>query len=111
MDVRLPDGMPFPTVKAVEVVPPYGLQLTFGDGTSGVVGASRWIQCEPPNVFAALRDPSEFAKVALLPEWGTITWPGDVDVCPDVLYALAHGIALPGIDQVTVPSSGAPAAS
>ena len=98
MAVDLPPGLPFPLVTAVEVVPPYGLRLNFEDGTSGVVDASRWLLREPPGVFERLRDPAEFAKVRLLPEWGTIVWPGNVDVCPDVLYALAHDIALPGID-------------
>lgn len=74
------------------------MHLTFEDGTSGVVDGWRWLRHEPPGVFAPLRDPAEFAKVRLLPEWGTIAWSGDVDLCPDVLYALAHGIALPGID-------------
>lgn len=98
MDVELPPGMPFPRVTAVEVIPPYGLHLTFEDGTSGVVDGCRWLRHEPPGVFAPLRDPAEFAKVHLLPEWGTIAWSDDLDLCPDVLYALAHGIALPGID-------------
>ena len=98
MNVELPPGMPFPRVTAVEVVPPYGLHLTFADGTSGEVDGSRWLRGEPPGVFAPLRDPAEFAKVHLLPEWGTIAWSDDLDLCPDVLYALAHGIALPGID-------------
>ncbi len=80
------------------MVPPYGLRLSFEDGTSGVVDGARWVERDRPGVFARLRDPAEFAKVRLLPEWGTIAWPDDVDLCPDVLYALAHGIHLPGIE-------------
>jgi len=98
MEVELPPGMPFPRVTAVEVIPPYGLHLTFEDGTSGVVDGARWLRGEPLGVFAPLLDPAEFAKVYLLPECGTIAWSDDLDVCPDVLYAIAHGIALPGID-------------
>jgi hypothetical protein len=98
MDVDLPPGMPFPRVSAVKALPPYGLHLAFEEGTNGVVDGSRWIGREPPGLFARLRDPAEFAKVYLLPEWGTIAWSEDLDLCPDVLYALAHGIALPGID-------------
>jgi len=98
MDVELPPGMPFPRVTAVEVVPPFGLHLSFEDGTSGDVDGSRWLRREPPGVFAPLRDPAEFAKVHLRPKDGTIAWSDDLDLCPDVLYALAHGIALPGID-------------
>jgi Protein of unknown function (DUF2442) len=97
MDVELPPGMPFPRVTGVEVVPPYGLHLTFADGTSGMVNGSRWLRREPLGVFAPLRDPAEFAKVHLRPDLGTIAWSDDVDLCPDVLYALAHGIALPGV--------------
>jgi hypothetical protein len=96
MDIELPPGMPFPRATAVKVIPPYGLHLTFEDGTTGEVDGSRWARAD--GVFAPLRDPAEFAKVSLLPEWGTIAWPGGADVCPDVLYALAHGIALPGVD-------------
>jgi hypothetical protein len=98
MDLGLPVGMPFPRVTAVEVISPYGLRLTFADGTSGIVDGSRWVQREPLGVFAPLRDPATFAKVHLLPEPGTIGWPGDIDLCPGVLYAPAHDIALPGID-------------
>lgn len=98
MHVELPPGMPFPRVSAVKLIPPYGLRLNFQDGTSGVVDESRWLLREPLGVFAPLRDPAEFAKVHLRPDLGTIAWSDDLDVCPDVLYALAHGIALPGVD-------------
>jgi hypothetical protein len=40
----------------------------------------------------------EFAKVRVRPDLGTIAWSDDLDLCPDVLYVLAHGIRLPGID-------------
>jgi hypothetical protein len=98
MDVELPPGMPFPRVQAVEVVPPYGLRLTFADGTSGTIDGSRWLYREPPGVFAPLRDPTQFAKVRVRSDLGTIAWSDDLDLCPDVLYALAHSIPLPGID-------------
>jgi len=98
METTLPPRMPFPRVAAVEVVGPYQLHLTFQDGTSGVIDAARWLAPEPAGVFASLRDPDEFAKVQLEPGSGTIAWPGDIDLCPDVLYALAHGIPLPGIE-------------
>lgn len=98
MTADLPPGIPFPRVTAVEVVPPYGLRLAFADGTTGLVDGSRWVEREPPGMFGCLRDPAEFVKVGLLPEWGTIAWPEVVDLCPDVLYSLAHGIHLPSIE-------------
>lgn len=98
METTRTPGLPFPRVTAVEVVAPYQLHLTFQDGTSGTIDGSRWLTREPVGVFRGLRDPAEFAKVRLEPAAGTIAWPGDIDLCPDVLYALAHGIALPGIE-------------
>ena len=97
MDVELPPGMPFPRVRAVEVLPPYGLRLTFEDGTDGLIDGARWLNSEPLGVFAPLVDPVEFAKVHVRPELGTIAWSDELDLCPDVLYALAHGISLPGM--------------
>ncbi len=98
MDVDLPPGMPFPRVTAVEVIPPYRLHLSFEDGTEGEIDGTRWLRREPPGVFGPLRDPAVFAQVRVQHELGTITWPDDVDLCPDVLYALAHGIPLPGVE-------------
>ncbi|HMV32896.1 MAG TPA: DUF2442 domain-containing protein [Gemmatimonadales bacterium] len=97
MTSPMPAGMPFPRVTGVSVQPPYRLHLTFTDGTSGEVDGRRWLDREPAGVFAPLRDPARFAEVTLDPDAGTIRWPGDVDLCPDVLYALCHGVPLPGI--------------
>jgi hypothetical protein len=33
-----------PRVQAVEVLPPYGLRLTFRDGSSGIVDGRRWLR-------------------------------------------------------------------
>ncbi len=64
----------------------YRLELTFTDGTVGVVDASRWIVGHG-GVFAALNDPAVFAQVSVDPEAGTVVWPTGADLCPDVLYA------------------------
>jgi hypothetical protein len=42
-----------------------------------------------------LRDPECFALVRVGPEIGTITWPGEADLAPEVLYerASAHPVA------------------
>ena len=84
-----------PRVTTVEVVPPYGLKLAFADGTSGFVDGARWVFGDEPGVFAALRDPAAFARVCVDADWGTIVWPNDIDVDPDVLYELAHGPDIP----------------
>jgi hypothetical protein len=37
--------------------------------------------------FSALRDPGMFGQVKVDEQTGTITWPGDVDLDPDVIDA------------------------
>jgi len=37
--------------------------------------------------FSPLRDPALFEQVKIDEQTGTITWPGDVDLDPDVIYA------------------------
>ena len=43
------------------------------------------------GVFAALRDPGVFEQVRLDPDWGTICWPGDLDIAPEPLYERVTG--------------------
>ncbi len=38
------------------------------------------------GVFAIWEDPAEFAKVFIDPVTRTVTWPGEIDLCPDALY-------------------------
>lgn len=83
-----------PRVVSVEVVPPYGLKLAFADGTTGFVDGARWVAGSESGVFGALRDPAAFAQVRVDADWGTIVWPGDIDIDPDVLYELAHGAGI-----------------
>lgn len=79
-----------PDVTRVEVIPPYGLRLAFADGTTGFIDGARWVLGKTAGVFAALRDPVEFAKVFVDVEAGTIAWPHEIDIDPDTLYELAH---------------------
>jgi hypothetical protein len=85
----------YPRITSVEVIAPYTLNLRFADGTGGVVDCSHLILREDAGVFAALRDPNEFAKAYVHPEADTVAWPGDLDLDPDVLYARAHSIPIP----------------
>ncbi|HEY1687417.1 MAG TPA: DUF2442 domain-containing protein [Solirubrobacteraceae bacterium] len=39
--------------------------------------------------FAPLRDQAVFEQVSVDAQTGTIVWPGDVDLDPDVVYAAA----------------------
>jgi len=58
--------------------------VVFIDGTKGVVDLSRIILGKRPGVFAALQDPSVFARVRI--EYGAATWDGEIDIAPDAMY-------------------------
>ena len=65
------------------------LFLRFEDGASGEVDVAAMVRFT--GVFAPLVDESEFAKVRVNPEIGTIVWPNGADLDPDVLYSLVTG--------------------
>lgn len=65
------------------------LALRFEDGVTGDLDLGSRIRFE--GVFVPLQDVSEFAKVRVDPELGTITWPNGADFDPDVLYEAVTG--------------------
>lgn len=65
----------------------YRLWLRFTDGTEGEVDLGP--ELEGP-VFAPLRDPAEFARVAIDQEVRTITWPNGADLAPEFLRDLVR---------------------
>jgi len=84
----------FPRITNVRHIQDYRLELTFADGVkvemdfrSRVVGRG--------GVFAPLEDIEFFRGVRVDPEIGTLVWPNDVDLDPDVLYSQATGTPLP----------------
>jgi hypothetical protein len=60
---------------------PYKVLLTFTNGEKKVFDAAPYLEF---GVFSALKDPVFFAQVR--PCMGTITWPNEIDLCPDTLY-------------------------
>jgi hypothetical protein len=75
-------------VTHVDVIGKQRVLLTFENGTTGDVDLSDLIA--RGGIFAPLREPAYFRQVRVDPEGGTITWPNDVDVAPELLYARAH---------------------
>lgn len=68
-------------IKDVEPLAGHRLRLTLTDGTVRERDVSALLA---GPVFERIRnDPSVFSQVRV--ERGTVTWPGDVDLCPDVL--------------------------
>ncbi len=74
-------------------LPGYKLRLRFTDGAEGEVDLSHLVG---DGVFEAWRDESVFRQVRVDPMTRTVTWPGEIDLCPDVLYSKVTGKALPG---------------
>lgn len=85
------------TVTEVEPLTTRWLRLTFGDGAVHEVDLAGVL--EVGGVFAQIRDDrAVFESVAVDREFGTVMWPGDIDLDPDVLRGdelPASGAAIP----------------
>jgi hypothetical protein len=79
-----------PRVEQVRHLGEYRLELRFTDGTKGELDLKERVVGRG-GVFEPLEDISFFKQVQVDPEPGTIVWPNDVDLCPDVLYSLVTG--------------------
>ena len=77
-------------MKRLVVIQPLGnyrLRVRFDDGVEGDVDLSRLVG---QGVFAAWRDPAQFARVRVNAD-GAAEWPGEIDLCPDQLYLEVTG--------------------
>lgn len=75
---------PRTTVTHVEPLAGRSVRVSFGDCAVHEVDLSALLAAG--GVFAAIRDDrATFEAVAVNPEFGTIEWPGEVDLDPDVL--------------------------
>ena len=85
------------TITQAEPLAGHWLRLTFGDGAVHEVDLGELLQAG--GVFGEIRDERDvFEAVTVDHEFGTIVWPGDVDLDPDVLRGdqpPASGAALP----------------
>jgi hypothetical protein len=88
----------YPRIVSVKVLGHYLLELGFEDGTRGTVDLTSRIG-DGRGVFAPHKDSAFFAQVRVDPESGTIVWPNDTDLDPDVLYEAAHGLDTLGVDS------------
>lgn len=86
-----------PRVASVRYLDGYRLELQFTDGVKGVVDFRQRVVGRG-GVFKPLEDIEFFKRVAVEPEAGTIVWPNEVDLCPDVLYSLVTGEAVPELE-------------
>jgi Protein of unknown function (DUF2442) len=71
-------------VTEVTALSAFRLRVAFADGLTGTVDLSAMVHSPNAGVFAALANPSPFAKVTL--EYGSVAWPGDLDLAPDATH-------------------------
>jgi hypothetical protein len=70
-------------ITSVRVLHDHWLRLWFTDGA--IIDVDMWPIISWGEVFESIRaDRSVFEQVHV--DNGTVTWPGEVDLCPDVLY-------------------------
>jgi hypothetical protein len=88
---------PRTTITQAEPLHGRWIRLTFADGAVHEIDLAGLLQAG--GVFASIRDdPQLFQAVTLNREFGTVEWPGGIDLDPDVLrgdQAPASGPALP----------------
>ena len=87
-------------ITTVQVQAEYRLRLRFEDGVEGEIDVAQLIEFK--GVFAPLQDHAYFAQVRVNPETGTIEWPNEADLDPDVLYAVVTSQPLPTFQTVSL---------
>lgn len=68
-------------VNAVEAVSDFGLVLTFNNGERRRFDMRPYLHYP---VFRRLENPGYFSLARV--DYGTVTWPGDIDIAPETLY-------------------------
>lgn len=89
--------MIWPRPISVEPLPGYRVRLRFEDGAEGVVDLS---DLAGKGVFAKWLVPGFFEQAFISAEARTLSWPGELDLDPLVLYHQVTGKPLPGRDSV-----------
>ena len=69
-------------VKTVQLTGPLSFNVQFEDGLTGTV---QFETSYLTGVFESLKDHRIFQQICIV--GGAVTWPGDLDLAPDVMYA------------------------
>lgn len=83
-------------VSDVEHAGGHKLKLRFSDGTSGVADLSSYVK----GPLKPLHDVALFKQAKV--KRGALTWPGDLDIASEVVFALAHGLKPPTTHQEAI---------
>lgn len=81
-------------ISSVLPVKNYKIKIKFTDGVEGIVDLS---DLKGKGVFSVWDDENVFNAVAVDGESNTVSWPGGIDLCPDVLYADVTGKSVDSI--------------
>jgi len=88
-------------VTEVEPLQGHRIRATFSDGAIKEIDLSEVLAAG--GVFAPIHeDPGVFEQVSVNPESGTVEWPGEVDLDPEVLYGRYEPASGHRIDRRTV---------
>jgi hypothetical protein len=71
----------------VEVKPGYKLFLEFENGEKRLFDMSPYMDRKP---FGQLKDSPLFARAFV--DYGTVVWPGEIDIAPETLYDRSHPV-------------------
>jgi len=74
-------------IEEVKPLRGYTLWLRFEDGVEGTADLSHLVG---RGVFAVWNDPDVFGMVRIT-ESGVVEWPGEIDLCSDLLYLEVGG--------------------
>ena len=74
-------------INNIKILKQYRIELTFADGTSGIVNLSDLVG---HGVFSRWSDYEEFLKVQI-GDAGELVWEDNIDLCPDSLYLEVTG--------------------
>ncbi len=91
-------------VVSAKYVDGHRLEVTFADGTSGVVDLARHVRAG--GVFARLSDVKAFKQFSINPDFGTICWGDDLDIAPETLYYEVTGVPSPAMLHEAPPEYG-----
>nr|VFJ42652.1 MAG: Protein of unknown function (DUF2442) [Candidatus Kentron sp. FW] len=68
-------------VVKVKTHPAYRLELVFENGEQRVFDMSPYMEKKP---FNRIKDPALFGCARI--DYGTVVWPGNIDIAPETLY-------------------------
>ena len=72
----------------VRYIEEYKLDLTFSNDVSKIVDLKEKILLGKDPMYEPLKDIEFFKKVRVDKELGTVLWPNEFDICPDLLYEM-----------------------